>query len=350
MNNGIANNAEYKNWILSIKKQIKTAQIKASIAVNEEMLLLYWTIGKDICEKHFDSQYGSSFFENLSKDLRHDFPNTQGFSVTNLKYMKRFYLFYKENRHQLGDDFNNIIFTIPWRHHIEIFTRANSVDEAVYFIQKTKENGWSRAMLINMMDTKLYETRGNTVNNFSLTLANVESECAKEILKDKYKFDFLTLREDYEEAELHHALEQNLIKFLLELGNGFAFVGSHVPLVVNGDEFECDMLFYHLKLRCYVVVELKVCEFDPGFVSKLNMYINAVNKILNHPDDKPAIGLLLVKGKNDTVVKYSLSGFTNPIGIADWENKINESIPEELKPSLPTIEEIERELTDGANK
>ena len=321
MNNGIANNAEYKNWILSIKKQIKTAQIKASIAVNEEMLLLYWTIGKDICEKHFDSQYGSSFFENLSKDLRHDFPNTQGFSVTNLKYMKRFYLFYKENRHQLGDDFNNIIFTIPWRHHIEIFTRANSVDEAVYFIQKTKENGWSRAMLINMMDTKLYETRGNTVNNFSLTLANVESECAKEILKDKYKFDFLTLREDYEEAELHHALEQNLIKFLLELGNGFAFVGSHVPLVVNGDEFECDMLFYHLKLRRYIVVELKVVKFEPEFVSKLNFYCNAVNHLMKADEDKDSIGLLICKEKNDVVAQWTVENANEPIGISSYDLK-----------------------------
>ena len=321
MKTELLDDADYKNWVISIKEQIRTSQIKASIAVNEEMLLLYWDIGKDICEKHFDSQYGSGFFENLSKDLKSDFPEIQGFSVTNLKYMKRFFLFYKEIRHHLGDEFESVIFTIPWRHHIEIFTRANSVDEALFFIQKTKENGWSRAMLINMMDTKLYETRGNSVNNFSLTLPSSESEYAKEILKDRYKFDFLKLREDYEEADLHSALEQNLIKFLLELGNGFAFVGSHVPLVVNGDEFECDMLFYHLKLRRYIVVELKVVKFEPEFVSKLNFYCNAVNHLIKTGEDKNSIGLLICKEKNDVVAQWTVENANEPIGISTYDLK-----------------------------
>ena len=321
MKNELINDAKYKSWVVLIKKQIKTAQIKASIAVNEEMLLLYWNIGKDISEEHFDSQYGSGFFENLSRDLRSDFPEVQGFSVTNLKYMKRFYLFYKGIRHQLGDDFEKRIFTLPWRQHIEIFTRSKSVDEALFFIQKAKENGWSRAMLINMMDTKLYETCGNTVNNFSLTLPSTESECAKEMLKDKYKFDFLKFREDYEEADLHNALEQNLIKFLLELGNGFAFVGSHVPLVVNGDEFECDMLFYHLKLRRYIVVGLKVVKFEPEFVSKLNFYCNAVNHIIKTEQDENSIGLLICKEKNDVVAQWTVESANEPIGISTYDLK-----------------------------
>ena len=208
----IHNEIDYKTWLVSIKNQIKSAQIKASIAVNEEMLNLYWNIGKDISEKHLDSQYGSGFFNNLSKDLKNDFPNSQGFSSRNLRYMKKFYDFYKnEILHQVGAELEDILFTIPWRHHIEIFTRSKSVHEALFFVQKSKENGWSRAMLINMMDTKLYETRGNTLNNFELTLPKEDSECAKEILKDEYKLDFVSLRENYEEKDLHHALEQNLI-------------------------------------------------------------------------------------------------------------------------------------------
>ena len=278
--------SNYKTWIKSLKKNIYSAQIKASVAVNEEMLRLYWNLGKDICDNQFESSYGSKFFETLSRDLKSAFPDVQGFSVSNLKYMKRFYLFYKEIRHQLGDEFENQIFVIPWRHHIEIFTKAKSKEEALFFVQKTKENGWSRAMLINMMDTLLYETRGNTVNNFSLTLPKEESECARQILRDTYKLDFLTLRENFEEKDLHKALEQNLTKFLLELGKGFAFVGSHVSFVVNGDEYECDLLFYNLKLRRYIVVELKVVKFQPEFVSKLNFYCNAVNHLIKDDIDK----------------------------------------------------------------
>lgn len=330
----ILNETDYKSWLVSIKNQIKSAQIKASIAVNEEMLNLYWNIGKDISEKHLDSQYGSGFFDNLSKDLKNEFPDSQGFSVTNLKYMKRFYLFYKEIRHQLGDDFENQLFTIPWRHHIEIFTRSKSVQEALFFVQKSKENGWSRAMLINMMDTKLYETRGNTLNNFALTLPKEDSECAKEILKDEYKLDFLNLKENYEEKDLHNALEQNLIKFLLQLGSGFAFVGSHVPFVVNGDEYECDLLFYHLKLRRYIVVELKVVKFEPEFISKLNFYCNAVNHLMKSDEDKNSIGLLICKEKNDVVAQWTLENSNEPIGISTYD----------LQNVLPSEKEIAEKI------
>ena len=330
---------EYKVWISQIKKQIRGAQIKASIAVNEDMLELYWSIGKDISEKSFEKNYGSKFFEKTSSELKTTFPNAQGFSVTNLKYMKRFYKFYEPIRHQLGDEFNANIFTIPWRHHIEIFTRAKSIDEALFFISKTKENGWSRAMLINMMDTKLFETRGNTINNFALTLPENESECAKEILKDEYKFDFLSMSEKYEEKDLHKGLEQNLIQFLLELGNGFAFVGSHVPFVVNGDDYELDLLFYHLKLRCYIVVELKVVKFQPEFVSKLNFYCNAVNHMMKNKNDKNTIGLLICKEKNDVVAQWTVENLSEPIGISTYS----------LKKVLPSEEEIQKTLSKDEN-
>ena len=332
----IINENSYKVWLVSIKNQIKSAQIKTSIAVNEEMLNLYWNIGKDISEKHFDSQYGSGFFDNLSKDLKNDFPDSQGFSSRNLRYMKKFYDFYKDEiLHQAGAELEDILFTIPWRHHIEIFTRSKSVNEALFFVQKSKENGWSRAMLINMMDTRLYETRGNTLNNFSLTLPKEDSECAKEILKDEYKLDFLTLRENYEEKDLHNALEQNLIKFLLQLGSGFAFVGSHVPFVVNGDEYECDLLFYHLKLRRYIVVELKVVKFEPEFISKLNFYCNAVNHLMKSDEDKNSIGLLICKEKNDVVAQWSLENSNEPIGISTYD----------LQNVLPSEKEIAENIS-----
>ena len=335
----LPNDTEFKTWISQIKKQVRGAQIKASIAVNEEMLELYWNIGKDISERNFEKSYGSKFFEKTSLELKTEFPDTQGFSVTNLKYMKRFYKFYEPIRHQLGDEFNSNIFTIPWRHHIEIFTRAKSIDEALFFISKTKENGWSRAMLINMMDTKLFETRGNTINNFALTLPDNESECAKEILKDEYKFDFLSMSEKYEEKDLHKGLEQNLIQFLLELGNGFAFVGSHVPFVVNGDDYELDLLFYHLKLRCYIVVELKVVKFQPEFVSKLNFYCNAVNHTMKDKTDKNTIGLLICKEKNDVVAQWTVENLSEPIGISTYS----------LKKVLPSEEEIQKTLSKDEN-
>ncbi len=333
--------SNYKSWIKSLKENIYSAQIKASIAVNEEMLRLYWNLGKDICDNQFESSYGSKFFETLSRDLKSAFPDVQGFSVSNLKYMKRFYLFYKEIRHQLGDEFENQIFVIPWRHHVEIFTKAKSKEEALFFVQKTKENGWSRAMLVNMMDTRLYETKGNTVNNFSLTLPKEDSECARQILRDTYKLDFLTLRENYEEKDLHKALEQNLTKFLLELGKGFAFVGSHVSFVVNGDEYECDLLFYNLKLRRYIVVELKIVKFQPEFVSKLNFYCNAVNHLIKDDIDKDTIGLLICKEKNDLVAQWTVEKSQEPICVSTYE--LTNIIPQ-AKDILPDTTEIENSL------
>ena len=295
----LPNDTEFKTWISQIKKQVRGAQIKASIAVNEEMLELYWNIGKDISERNFEKSYGSKFFEKTSLELKTEFPDAQGFSERNLRYMKRFYMFYTEKlhqvgaesrqiRHQLGDEFKDTLFTIPWRHHIEIFTRAKSIDEALFFISKTKENGWSRAMLINMMDTKLFETRGNTINNFALTLPENESECAKEILKDEYKFD---------------------------------------------------LLFFHLKLRCYIVVELKVVKFQPEFVSKLNFYCNAVNHMMKDKTDKNTIGLLICKEKNDVVTQWTGENLSEPIGISTYS----------LKKVLPSEEEIQKTLTKDEN-
>lgn len=291
----LPNDTEFKTWITQIKKQVRGAQIKASIAVNEEMLELYWNIGKDISERNFEKSYGSKFFEKTSLELKTEFPDAQGFSERNLRYMKRFYMFYTEKLHQVGAESRQI--------------------------------------------RKLFETRGNTINNFALTLPENESECAKEILKDEYKFDFLSMSEKYEEKDLHKGLEQNLIQFLLELGNGFAFVGSHVPFVVNGDDYELDLLFYHLKLRCYIVVELKVVKFQPEFVSKLNFYCNAVNHMMKDKTDKNTIGLLICKEKNDVVAQWTVENLSEPIGISTYS----------LKKVLPSEEEIQKTLSKDEN-
>lgn len=330
-------NTEYKQWVVGLKKQIRAVQIKASMSVNEEMLRLYWNIGFDISSKNIDKFYGSNFFENLSRDLKTDFPNVLGFSQTNLKYMKRFYEFYSspQIRHKLGDEFESILFSIPWRHHIEIFTRSKSLDEALFFIQKTRQYGWGRAVLVNMMSTKMFETQGNTINNFALTLPKEDSECAKEVLRDNYKLDFLALNEHYTELELQKQLETHLIQFLTELGKGFAFVGRQVRLEVAGDEFFVDMLFYNLKLRRYIVVELKVVKFQPEFISKLNFYCNAVNHLIKEDIDKDTIGLLICKEKNDLVAQWTVERSTEPIGISTYD--ISKDI-------LPTEQEIKNSL------
>lgn len=221
----------YRSWLQSLKSRLQQYQIKAAVRVNSAMLEFYWELGRDIVAMKPEHLWGAGIINQLSLDLKEMFPNQTGFSVTNLKYMKRWYAFYSQSviiRHQVGDELEKILFIIPWRHHVEIFTRAKSLEEALFFIEKTKENGWSRCMLVNMMKTKFFETHGNTVNNFTLTMPKNDSEYAKQILKDTYKLDFVSLREDYEEKDLHKALETNLTKFLLELGKGFAFVGSHV--------------------------------------------------------------------------------------------------------------------------
>lgn len=343
----IKTDTEYKEWIAGLKLRIRQSQIKAAVKVNTELLHLYWELGKDIVEKQAESQWGSGFFNELSQDLKEAFPDMQGFSVTNLKYIKRFYLFYNESdtiRHQLGDELTISIFLIPWRHQIEIFTKAKSVTEALFYVQKTIEQGWSRNMLTNYMDAGLFETEGKSISNFKNTLPALQSDLAQQTLKDPYNFDFLTLRNGYVERELEDALTENITKFLIELGNGFAYVGRQVRLEVGGDEFFIDLLFYHLKLRSYVVIELKTGDFQPEYIGKLGFYVSAVNHEMKHPQDNPTIGLLICKSKNNIVAQYTLDTANLPIGISEYE--LSQLYPKDFKSSLPSIEEIENELKD----
>ena len=336
---------EYKEFLTNIKSKIKTAQLKAHIKVNEEMLRLYWDIGFMIVEKQKVSMWGDKILENISSDLKLEFPEIQGFSRTNIIYMKKLYQFYSLGQQavdQLQNDKIEKIFYIPWGHNIHIISKSKDIDEALFYVNKTIENGYSRAELIEQMKKELYKRNGKAITNFKNTLPKLQSDLANEITKDPYSFDFLTLRQSYDEKELENALVSNMTKFLLELGSGFAFVGQQYKIVVDKNDFKIDLLFYHTKLHCFVVVELKTTDFKPEYAGKLNFYITAVDEQVKTKFDNPTIGILICKSKSDTVVEYALRNVSTPIGISQYE--LSNILPKELESSLPTIEQIEAEL------
>lgn len=340
---------EYAKWINEISLRFKNSQIKAVAKVNREMLLFYWSIGRDISELYNESKYGKAFYKNLSQDLQNVLPDVKSFSVTNLKYMKYFYEMYcTSNRQQVVDDstiqvVDDCIFTIPWGHHIQILNKCkNNPDKALFFVKKAFENNWSRTILLNFLDTGLYERNGKAINNFDKLLPDAGSELAKEITKDPYNFDFLTLRESYNEKELKDALMNNIQKFLLELGKGFSFVGKEYRLIVGETEQFIDMLFYNIYKHCYVVIEIKTREFEPCDMGQLGTYIAATDGILRGDGDNPTIGLLICKTKDNVLAQYATSAINVPVGISEYE--LNKLIPDDYKSSMPTIEEIEREL------
>jgi predicted nuclease of restriction endonuclease-like (RecB) superfamily len=296
-------------------------------------------IGKAILNKQAEEGWGSKVIERISKDINDAFPDMSGFSPRNIKYMRKFA--------EVWNDYGIMQRTaaqIPWRSNILLMDKLSNQDERVWYAQKTLENGWSRDVLALQIEIRLIERSGKSVNNFPIAFPPADSDMADQIFKDPYLFDFLGTDVPRREIEIERKLTEHIQQFLLELGQGFAFVGRQVHLEVGGQDFYLDLLFYHLKLRCYVVIELKACDFEPGFISQLNMYQNVVNDVLRHPDDKPTIGLLLVKGKNKTVVEYSLAEYQNPIGVAQWQEQITKQLPEDLRSSLPTIEEIEKEM------
>ena len=276
---------------------------------------------------------------DLGKDIKGAFPEMSGFSPRNIKYMRKFA--------ESWPDFEivqRVVAQIPWRTNRMLLDKLDSMESRIWYANKAIENGWSSNVLDLQIQGGLMERSGRSVNNFPAALPPADSDMVNQVFKDPYLFDFLGTDMPRREVEIERQLTEHIQSFLLELGQGFAFVGRQVHLEVGGDDFYIDLLFYHLKLRCYVVIELKACDFEPGFISQLNMYQNVVNDVLRHPDDQPTIGLLLVKGKNETVVEYSLAGYKNPIGVAEWKNQIAKALPEELRSSLPSIEEIEKEL------
>ncbi len=334
-------NQTYKTFIKELKSKIQTAQIRASVKVNEELLKLYWEIAKMIVLKQQDAKWGDGIIEQISRDLKLEFPNLKGFSRTNLLYMKKWYLFWtKENVPQVVGE----IFKIPWGHNREIITKVKNQDEALFYIRKTIENGWSRAVLVHQIESGLHKREAKALNNFSKKLPAPQSDLAKATLKDPYVFDFLNLTQKHNEKELENALVEDITNFLLELGNGFAFIGRQYRLEIDGDEFFIDLLFYHVKLKCYVVVELKTVKFKPEFAGQLNFYVSAVNGELKEENDNPTIGILICKSKNKTVVEYALNSIENPIGVSEYQ--LMRELPNSFKSALPSIEEIEAKLGD----
>ena len=335
----LSENKEYFNWVNELKNLIQKTQIKAAISVNKELLSLYWKIGKSISEKVSQSNWGSSVVEQLSKDLKAEFPNQKGFSRSNLFSMKKWYEFYAHSGINTKK-IQQLVGLIPWGHNVLIISKSKSVEEALFYIQKTIENNWSRSILLHQIETNFFNRKGKAVTNFEETLPAPHSELASETLKDPYKFDFLTLREKAIEKDIEDQLVKHITSFLLELGSGFAFVGQQVPIKIDNQDFFIDLLFYHIKLKCYVVVELKAIEFKAEFAGKMNLYLSAVDETLKTEYENPTIGLLLCKSKSEIIAEYALRGMSQPIGIAEYE--ISKAIPKEIKSELPTIEEIEQ--------
>ena len=338
--------SEYKEWLKEIKQRFQNSQIKASIQVNSTLLEFYWNLGNEIVEKQKNSTWGSGFLQQLSNDLIAEFPDVKGFSYTNIKNIRQWFLFWQQVVGELktikSQQVVGEILMIPWGHNIAIIQKCKSVEEALYYVQNTIKNGISRSVLIHQIETNLYRRDCRAITNFEATLPPLQSDLAKEITKDPYNFDFLCLTKGYQEKELENALTDNITKFLLELGSGFAFVGRQYKLIVGGDEFRIDLLFYHIKLKCHVVVELKATEFKPEFAGKLSFYTSAVDGEIKDKNDNPTIGILICKSKNDLVVEYALKDINKPLGISQYE--LTEILPKEYKSSLPSIEEIEAQF------
>ncbi len=335
---------EYIEWLRELRSRLQGYQAKVAVKVNTAMLEFYWELGRDIVNKQAETAWGSGFLKQLSLDLRSMFPSIAGFSVSNLQYIRKWYIFYSQSdtiQHQVGVKLKmpEKFGLVPWRHHVEIVIHCKDIGEAIFYIDRTIEGNWSRRKLEDAIAGGLYGRTGKAVSNFSDKLPEVQGRLALEVLKDPYNFDFLTLREGYEEKDLEDALAHNISRFLLELGKGFAFVGRQMELrMPGGQSFFPDMVFYHTKLKCYIVLELKVVPFIPEFAGKLNFYVTAADELLRDESDRPSIGLLICKSKDDTVVKWSFRNIDSPIGVAAYAN-INE-----IENLLPTPEEIEAQI------
>ena len=336
---------DYETVLGEIKSRIRSERLKAVLAANSAMVLLYWDIGRLILDRQQREGWGAKVIDRLSADLRETFPDMTGLSPRNLKYMRAFAAAWAD-----PSIVQEALAQIPWYHHIALLERCGTPQERLWYARQSAEHGWSRNILALQIETRAHERQGKAVNNFAATLPPADSDMAAQVFKDPYLFDFLGTADPRREREVEQALVDHIQRFLLELGAGFAFVGRQVHLEVGDSDFYVDLLFYHLKLRRFVVVELKAVPFDPDFVGKMNLYLAAVDDLLKHPDDQPAIGLLLCRSKNKLIVEYALRGLAAPIGVADWETRLTANLPKELKGSLPTVKEIETELARGEDR
>lgn len=331
----------YKQWLTELKRAFKQQQQKAVVSVNSALLTFYWQLGGEILEKQKNSQWGDGFLKQLSQDLMQAFPEVKGFSKRNLEQIRKWHRYWNQDV-AIAKQVVAQLVQIPWGHNLVIISKANSQQEALYYIASTQKHGWSRSVLIHQIESGLYQREGQTISNFDQTLPPEQSDLVQQSLKDPYLFDFLTLTQDYNERELEQGLVKHITQFLLELGAGFAYMGKQVPITVGDSDFYLDLLFYHTQLHCYVVIELKATAFAPEHAGKLNFYLNAVDAQLKQAGDQPTIGLLLCKNKDKLIAEYALKGIDKPIGVSEYQ--LTQALPDNLKPSLPSIEELEAEL------
>lgn len=329
--------AGYPDWLAELKNRIHSAQQRAALAVNRELVLLYWQIGRDILERQQREGWGARVIERLAHDLRSAFPDMKGFSRANLMYMRAFAEAWPQ-----AEIVQQAVGRLPWGHNLVLLARLKDAPQRLAYARRAVEHGWSRAVLEMHIETQLLEREGQAVTNFTERLPAPSTDLARQSLKDPYLFDFLRLGKEADEREIETALVQRITQFLLELGAGFAFVGRQVHLEVGGDDFFIDLLFYHLKLRCYVVIELKADKFKPEHLGQLGFYLTAVDRQVKGEHDNPTIGLLLCKSRNKVVAEYALGDKTQPMGVAEF--KLLEALPAELQTGLPSIEQIEQEL------
>jgi predicted nuclease of restriction endonuclease-like (RecB) superfamily len=373
-------NNEYTSWLKGLKSTIQKRQIKAAVAVNNELILLYWELGKEIVQKQENAKWGSGFIDQLSKDLKDAFPEMSGFSSGNLRYARMFYLFYSpspliceqpvrkleyidnqtsiipeqavrklENTHafnnaiseQLVPKLETNIFKVPWGHHILILKKIKKIDEALFYINQTVENNWSRSVLEYQIESNLFLRQGKAVTNFKHTMPEIESDLANALLKDPYNFQFLQLEKHAKEKDLEKKLIEHITHFLLELGKGFAYMGKQYLLKVGKKEYRTDLLFYHTKLKRYIIIELKTTEFEPEFIGKLNFYISALNEFVKENNDQPTIGILLCKNKDNYEVEFALKDVNKPIGVSEYNYT---ELPIDIKDALPSKEQFDNEI------
>jgi predicted nuclease of restriction endonuclease-like (RecB) superfamily len=330
---------DYESVLADIKQRIQEERLRVVVAANSALVLLYWDIGTLILERQSREGWGARVIDRLSEDLRAAYPEMKGLSPRNFKYMRAFADAWPDR-----SIVQQAVAQLPWRHNIALIEKLDKTEDRLWYAEQALQHGWSGSILSMQIDNRAHERQGKALTNFELTLPPADSDMASQTFKDPYLFDFLGTADPRREAELEQALVDHIQRFLLELGSGFAFVGRQVLLEVGKNDFYVDLLFYHLKLRCYVVIELKAVPFEPAFVGQLNVYLSAVDDLLKHADDKPTIGLLLCRSKDRIVVEYALRDLNKPIGVAGWETRIVEALPDDLKGSLPTVEEIEAEL------
>ena len=327
----------YPALLAGIKKRIRTAQVRASVAVNRELISLYWGIGKEIIDRQESEGWGTKVIDHLAQDLQGAFPEMRGLSSRNLKYMRAF-----AESWPTGPIVQQPVAQLPWGHNIRILDLVKDPKERLWYAKHAVKHGWSRNVLVLQIESKLHKRQGKAITNFKATLPASQSDLAQQLLKDPYNFDFLTISKNAREKELEGGLIEQIRKFLIELGVGFAFVGSQYPLEVGGEDFRIDLLFYHLKLRAFVVIDLKMGPFKPEYAGKMNFYLSAVDDQLRHAEDRPSIGLILCKEKNGIIAEYAVRDIAKPLGVSSF--KLLEKLPAKLKGTLPTIKEIEAEL------